>query len=167
MAASTITLWGTPETFAAFAITKAPEAAHEWDESAGRPSAAQMMRDGTPVWSAEALCGQGWAFAAFAITKAPEAAHEWDESAGRPSAAQMMRDGTPVWSAEALCGQGWAGDVKPVNLRILSATRPTLTVDPMKIAALYAPVSAASASASPSHAASSSSSSPSLPRRTA
>ena len=123
MAASTITLWGTPETFAA-----------------------------------------------FAITKAPEAAHEWDESAGRPSAAQMMRDGTPVWSAEALCGQGWAGDVKPVNLRILSATRPTLTVDPMKIAALYAPVSAASAS----HAASSSSSlsssssvSSTLPRRTA
>lgn len=123
MAASTTTLWGTPETFAA-----------------------------------------------FAITKAPEAAHEWDESAGRPSAAQMMRDGTPVWSAEALCGQGWAGDVKPVNLRILSATRPTLTVDPMKIAALYAPVSAASAS----HAASSSSSlsssssvSSTLPRRTA
>ena len=121
MAASTITLWGTPETFVA-----------------------------------------------FAVTKAPEPAHEWDEAAGRPSAAQMMRDGTPVWSAEALCGQGWAGDVRPVNLRILSATRPTLTVDPMKIAALYAPVSAASASASPSHAApSSSSSSSTLPRRTA
>ena len=122
MAASTITIWGTPEMFGG-----------------------------------------------FAITKAPEPAHEWDEAAGRPSTAQMMRDGTPVWSAEALCGQGWAGDVRPVNLRILSATRPTtLTVDPMKIAALYAPVSAASASASPSHAApSSSSASPSLPRRTA
>lgn len=123
MAASTITLWGTPETFAA-----------------------------------------------FAVTKTPEPAHEWDEAAGRPSAAQMMRDGTPVWSAEALCGQGWAGDVRPVNLRILSATRPTLSIDPMKIAALYTPVSAASAS----HAASSSSSlsssssvSSTLPRRTA
>lgn len=114
------------------------------------------------------LWGTPELFSAFAITKAPEPAHEWDEAAGRPAAAQMMRDGTPVWSAEALCGQGWNGDVRPVSLRIVSATRPTLSIDPMKIAALYAPVSAASASASPSHAApSSSSASPSLPRRTA
>lgn len=88
-------------------------------------------------------------FNGLAITKEFEPANEWDSDNGRPSDTQMTKDGMPVWSGEALIGQGWAGDVQPIQLRIVSKTKPTLKVDPAKIAALYTTAAAPASAPAP------------------
>lgn len=77
-------------------------------------------------------------FSGFAITKEFEPSYEWDAENGRFTDIQTTKDGVPVWSGEALIGQGWAGDVQPIQLRVVSNRKPSLRVDPAKIAMLFA-----------------------------
>ncbi len=77
-------------------------------------------------------------FSGFAITKEFEPSYEWDAENGRFTDIQTTKDGVPVWSGEALIGQGWAGDVQPIQLRVVSKNKPSLRVDPAKIAMLFA-----------------------------
>lgn len=67
------------------------------------------------------------------IVKEVEPVVEWDAEARTFTDEQVQKDGKKVWRTQALLGMGWNGDLEPVEIRLLSDSKPTV---PMNLEAL-------------------------------
>lgn len=86
------------------------------------------MANPTPIlWLPEKFA------AALPVVKNVEPVVEWDGEARRFTDKQVTKDEVPVWRVSALIGIGWGGDLTPVEVRIVSQTKPDITPDPSRI----------------------------------
>lgn len=67
------------------------------------------------------------------LTSGFEPVRVWDNEKRAFTDEQQKKNDLPVWQAEALLPTGWGAQLTPVAVRMASASKPAITVDPARV----------------------------------